>query len=601
MENLIGTLKENPFEIFTHNPSLPLKSVKAYLDGVIELARKYEISTGPDIDEITIDGLDANQVWWQAKIVLDRVEGDLMERIQDLKAITETVEKQELSSEYTDASESEIDEEENDNEDDEGQEGTTGEALESSDESQQEDPVGESDAEVQYSSAEEYIDKTGSNVVGKQGADHAVDLTALEGVNEDQSDLNDEFFNLEEFNKQTLNAEADEEDDDQGDEEAIDFFGEVPSDDEEEAIYYEDFFDKPNSKKSATKQGEKVKDIKSAEDFNEADYAEAVDSAKLDLFADEGEDFGLEDNEKSSKAKLSTFEKQQSEIQKQIEQLEKDAVAEKKWALKGEVGVQDRPVDSLLTEDVEFDRTAKPVPVITEEVSESLEQLIRRRIQEYNFDDLQRRIVSNLNLRKLKPQFELSDQKSSKSLAEIYEDDYKNVPQDATISEELQKSHDEISELFTSLCYKLDALSSAHFIPKPAQKSLEIRVDSAAISMEDAQPLSMSSAAALAPQEIYKVGKSDNANEIRLKSGTTMSRDELTREDKNRLRRAAKRKRSKHAKPEASKKSKKDNVIDTLAKSKNITVINQKGEKHDVRGRAKSLKRLDDSGARIKL
>lgn len=589
MSTLLKALKQDPVEILSQDSSSALQLVKSYLDGVITHAKKDDIST--DIDEITVDGLDANQVWWQAKMVLDRVQGDLMERIQELKIMTDSVDEAVPSPEGEDGFEYRSEEEVSEG----------GEMLPPNFEETVSDNEAEEleESDAQYDSAEEELVENRSSEVEKDEPEIIDDANEEENSHEVLSGVNDDFFNLEEFNKQTLEAEggrADQEDD-----EEIDYFENVPSDDEEEAIYYEDFFDKPNTKKRTT-GGDKISlNTKKTDEFDEADYEAAVDSAKLDLFAEEGDDSEIDQDDKDVEGKLSTYERQQIDIQNQIDQLEKDAVAEKKWALKGEVGAQDRPADSLLTEEVEFDRTAKPVPVITSEVTESLEQLIRRRIQEYNFDDLQRRVVSDLNLKKMKSQFELSDQKSSKSLADIYEDDYKNVPQDAAVSEELKKSHDEISEMFSNLCYKLDALSSAHFIPKPAEKSLEIRVDSAAISMEDAQPLSMSSASALAPQEIYKVGKSNNANEIRLKNGVTMSRDELTREDKNRLRRAAKRKRSKNAQPAATKKSKKENVIDTLARNKNITVINQKGEKHDVRGRTKSTKDMDNSSTRVKL
>lgn len=150
-----------------------------------------------------------------------------------------------------------------------------------------------------------------------------------------------------------------------------------------------------------------------------------------------------------------------------------------------------------------------------------------------------------------------------------------------------KKAHSEISELYSNLVYKLDVLSSVHFIPKPTSSSLEIRVETPTISMEDAQPLHMSNASTLAPQEIYNVGKAEKDGEIRLKNGVAMSKDELTREDKNRLRRALKRKRSKGISSNLNKKSKKNEVVDTLSRAKNITIINQKGEKKDVSGKTK--------------
>ncbi|KAH9200014.1 U3 small nucleolar ribonucleoprotein complex, subunit Mpp10 [Zygosaccharomyces rouxii] len=410
--------------------------------------------------------------------------------------------------------------------------------------------------------------------------------------NSEKKDLNDEFFDLNEFNRQTLEAEEGE--GNEQDDEEVDYFGDLPSEDEEEALYYNDFFDEPTSQKSTKKEvtSEKPKKKQQAEpDFTEEDYDAAVDSAKLDLFADDDKEPKGGDEDTDSEKKLSTFEKQQLDIQRQIEQLEKEAVAEKKWALKGEAQSKDRPQDALLEEDVEFDRTSKPVPVITTEVTESLEDMIRRRIKEKGFDDLPRRVVTDSNLKSYKPDFQLSDQKSSKSLAELYEEDYKGVSQDAAVSEELQKEHDEISDMFNNLFYKLDALSSAHFIPKPSKKSLEVRVETPAVSMEDTQPLTMSTEQSLAPQEIYRVGKGENPNEIKLKNGMPVAKEELTRDDKQRLRRAMKRKRANnHVGDQQKKKSKKDATISTLSNAKNVTVINKKGEQHDVRGNVKGTK-----------
>lgn len=67
MSTLLKALKQDPVEILSQDSSSALQLVKSYLDEVITHAKKDDIST--DIDEITVDGLDANQVWWQAKMV----------------------------------------------------------------------------------------------------------------------------------------------------------------------------------------------------------------------------------------------------------------------------------------------------------------------------------------------------------------------------------------------------------------------------------------------------------------------------------------------------------------------------------------------------
>lgn len=578
---ILKLLNDNPCDLVDSNKltNQSLGLVKQHMDSVIrsykQLAAGESFKTG--LDHIIVDGLDANQVWWQAKTVLNSIEGDLINRIQDLQSIVSSNSQQE----NYDA--------DNDDEEEEGEESQEDEVEEEDDEKKEEN--GEVIEEEQsdllsdvYEDAKEDIsihqnDSVSDNSSEKEEEEEE-DISA-------KNELNDKFFDINEFNKQTLALEDGHDlHEDQGDEDDdIDYFDDIPSEEEdkEEALYYDDFFDKPVEKKVASSKKSRETNDSDFDELDESYYETAMDSAKLDLF-EENNDSEYENDKDMDK--LSSFEKQQLEIQRQIEQLEKEAVEEKKWALKGEIKAKDRPEDALLIEDLEFDRNSKPVPVITSSVTESLAEMIRDRIKNNNFDDLLKRTVIDIQSEKVKPDFELSDTKSAKSLAELYEDDYKGVDENVEISEELQRSHDEISELFANLTYKLDALSSAHFIPRPFKKTLEVRVDTAAIAMEDAQPLTMSSASTLAPQEIYSVTKSDSSNEIRLKDGTTMSRDELSREDKTRLRRAAKRKRAKQlAKQSGSvKKSKKDNIIETLSNAKNITIINKKGEKKDIKG-----------------
>jgi U3 small nucleolar RNA-associated protein MPP10 len=75
---------------------------------------------------------------------------------------------------------------------------------------------------------------------------------------------------------------------------------------------------------------------------------------------------------------------------------------------------------------------------------------------------------------------ELQDTQSQKSLAQIYEDEYQTAatggkavdPRDV----KLKKDHEEIENLWSDICYKLDALSSLNFVPK--QVSLLVLIQS---------------------------------------------------------------------------------------------------------------------------
>ena len=588
MSELFGVLKSNAGRIILKDPSATSKDVKAYIDSVINTCKNGSITKKAELDEITVDGLDANQVWWQVKLVLDSIDGDLIQGIQELKDVVTPSHNLSDGSTLNSSSgeESELEEAESVFKEKQMLSADVSEIEEQSNDSlseNDEEPSMDDEKTSAEAAREEFAEE--KRISSGQDERHS---------SPDPYGINDKFFDLEKFNRDTLAAEDSNEASEGSEDEDIDYFQDMPSDDEEEeAIYYEDFFDKPT--KEPVKKHSDVKDSKEDEELDEKEHDSAMDKVKLDLFADEEDEPNAEGVGEGSDKNLSSFEKQQIEIRKQIEQLENEAVAEKKWSLKGEVKAKDRPEDALLTEELEFDRTAKPVPVITSEVTESLEDMIRRRIQDSNFDDLQRRTLLDITRKSQRPQFELSDVKSSKSLAEIYEDDYTRAEDESALSEELQKAHSEISELYANLVYKLDVLSSVHFVPKPASTSLEIRVETPTISMEDAQPLYMSNASSLAPQEIYNVGKAEKDGEIRLKNGVAMSKEELTREDKNRLRRALKRKRSKANLPNVNKRSKRNDVVDTLSKAKNITVINQKGEKKDVSGKTKKSRSGPDS------
>lgn len=136
----------------------------------------------------------------------------------------------------------------------------------------------------------------------------------------------------------------------------------------------------------------------------------------------------------------------------------------------GEADTRSRPQNSLLEEDLEFERTMKPTPVITEEAVQSLEQLIKARILENNFDDVVRlRAVDDkpfLPSRLL----ELKDTQSQQSLAQIYEGEYMAAQAGGSLPDDrdgkLAKEHEEIEAQWDKICSKLDALSNAHFVPK---------------------------------------------------------------------------------------------------------------------------------------
>ena len=190
---------------------------------------------------------------------------------------------------------------------------------------------------------------------------------------------------------------------------------------------------------------------------------------------------------------LSTHERQQLELAKQIAELEGQAIGPKDWTLMGEATSRARPENSLLEEDLDFEQVAKVVPVITEERVASIEEIIRKRIIDVsrlsstrqNPSDLQNNFDSTVRVRAYEPTpylpsryLDLQDTQSSKSLAQIYEDEFQAAaaggkavdPRDA----KLKKEHEEVDKLWGDICYKLDALSSLNFVPKAVSVLISI-------------------------------------------------------------------------------------------------------------------------------
>ena len=79
-------------------------------------------------------------------------------------------------------------------------------------------------------------------------------------------------------------------------------------------------------------------------------------------------------------ASLSRHERRLLALSSQIAQLEAENVGVKDWATKGEAKAKDRPVNSLLEEDLEYERAGKVVPVMGEEATKTIEELIKKRI-----------------------------------------------------------------------------------------------------------------------------------------------------------------------------------------------------------------------------
>jgi U3 small nucleolar RNA-associated protein MPP10 len=600
----MGSLEEvilnHPEDLLVPNEALvksSLAAVKASLDPV---ARDYSI-----FEAVHVDGLDADQVWAQTQMIVDgaieKLLGDVIPKMSKKRPVGDAISDEELDeSDGWGVADSDLQVELEDQGDDVAE---TGSDMESIDEGVD---------DYQHSDGFEELE---------EGADHgAMDEPSGqrdedEESSDDKNELDEGLFRLKEFQQQVLDLEKEPEmDNDDG----IDYFGDnlAESEDESDVDYrFEDFFDAPKSSKSkAAKKASKgrVGNDNDVEEWSglgfesdEENFDQAMSSVKKDLFDDEEEKLGGVKGEEN----LSTFERQQREIVRQIRELEAENIGEKEWAVRGEVVAKDRPLDSLVTTDLEFERNSKPVPVITQDATDTLEDLIRRRIKNSDFDDIPRRLPDSLPEFKRSKFTDVSETKSQKSLAELYEDDYARSRDPAykdAEDEKMSATHKEIEGLYASLSRKLDALCSWNYTPKAPKPSVNVVVNAPAVAMEEAQPTSMATESQLAPQEVYQP-QATSRREVTGTDGLPIAKAEMTREERKRERRRQKAKRAKvtHEREERErakaqqKVGSKADVLQTLKKSGNVTVIGKKGEKRDLKGNLK----LDKirAGADLKL
>jgi len=232
-------------------------------------------------------------------------------------------------------------------------------------------------------------------------------------------------------------------------------------------------------------------DDEDEEEEKEEDAIKGKKHVKYGLLDANGDDdFSSEDETAKPK---SAFELQQSRLRRTIAALESENIAPKKdWTLRGEITGPARPQDSLLQEDLEFEHVAKQVPEITMEVTESLEELIRKRVRDRAWDDVEVRMAEgdrrDAERVKTKKMVQLDDTKSKLSLAQHYEQDFQAAQKkkeakstdlkddDSPLDEQTKRSHDEVRQLFGKLCKALDDLQENKFAPRSYElASMEIK------------------------------------------------------------------------------------------------------------------------------
>ncbi|XP_006213199.2 U3 small nucleolar ribonucleoprotein protein MPP10 [Vicugna pacos] len=371
-----------------------------------------------------------------------------------------------------------------------------------------------------------------------------------------KSEVDDKFFKLSEMETFLENMEKEEEQKEE--EEEIDFFEDVDSDEGEglfgsqnlksgkssRNLKYKDFFDPVESDEDAAsvhddelgsneeeeiaEEEDSISDVDEDDDLEESENGKHRETLKRVTFAlpddEETEDTDTLNVQKDSDEVKSSFEKRQEKMNEKIASLEKELLEKKPWQLQGEVTAQKRPENSLLEETLHFDHAVRMAPVITEETTLQLEDIIKQRIKDQAWDDVVRKEKPKEDAFEYKKRITLDHEKSKLSLAEIYEQEYIRLNQQKTEEEE-NPEHVEIQKMMDSLFLKLDALSNFHFIPKPPVPEIKVVSNLPAITMEEVAPVSVSDATLLAPEEVKEKNKAGDIKTAAEKTSTDKKRE----------------------------------------------------------------------------
>nr|CAD7597722.1 unnamed protein product [Timema genevievae] len=489
----------------------------------------------------------------------------------------------------------------------------------------------ESDQSEKLETRKQIPDKDTLNVARKK-ADHSKKRTKGRS-----SAVDDQFFklgDLEKFldnedkkegrlqkKKKTLEGDSSEDSDD-----TIDYFQDIPSEDESDnenveaegnRLHYSDFFDDPDVSDSEHDSGNGGE----ADDDNDSNFGgnkeTEVNDEDEEMSDSENEDKGYEskkkvrfdfgkssgsdgenevsnDEEAKTVEKLkaleskSNFETRQERLKTKISHLEEKSLSDKPWQLKGEVSATTRPQNSLLEEALEFDLTTRPAPVITEETTLKLEDIIRQRIKDKLWDDVERKIKPVETPYEYKKKLTLNQEKSKLSLAQVYEQEYlkqkeAQKPNAEEKPEEEPESHKEIRNMMTALFNKLDALSNFHYTPRAVAPDVQIVSNLPAITIEEVAPVAASDAALLAPEEVKAKSKGDTLGKGE-RTATDKKRERRQKKVKQRERQKEKERREKlveKLRPGLGNKFSKEKALSALeraAKDSNVSLMDGKGK-----------------------
>ncbi|KAJ3157453.1 u3 small nucleolar ribonucleoprotein MPP10 [Geranomyces michiganensis] len=586
MDKDLGPLNASVLDSLLSRPDAFLRPTPALADSFLKITQTlYGLAKHSEpfpnefspLETLLVDGFDAEQVWEQLQLQNEPMLGYFAAKVEQVVDTGNDDDEDSVMSDSMDVDEADFDAMDTGGMSDDLQEdgeADSDEELASGSESDGASAMGEVTA-LSGGDGDDWNEELGEAGDAESASEEEDEKWGAARTPKNRSEIDDDFFSLEEMERfadfgeeRDLKKAAKSLDDDEDDDEEEYKFGDailneaalkIDNDNEEDNandIRYEDFFgprenhpenpdgfsERPRNthlrRKDAgdhdrsVSQGAPISD--DIDELPQMDMDDVNPDRVANLLGDD------EEADMDPSLEISRFEKQQDRIANQISRLEEEALGTKSWTLQGEAGTKARPMNSLLEEDLEYEHAAKPVPVITEEITATLEDLIKQRIKDSLFDDVVRKAPPRDRKYDPNRRMELNDQKSSKGLAEVLEDDYlRRTASTGTVrtekDEALARQHAEIDGLFATLCADLDALSNWHFTPAPVSADLEITAlpNVPALEMEEVTPSHVAQGTLTAPKEVFAAAGNGSTRSA-LKSDK-----ELTANDKKRLRDAS--------------------------------------------------------------
>ena len=382
-----------------------------------------------------------------------------------------------------------------------------------------------------------------------------------EDINEDEDDEYDQSINEyvdedeienEEYDERMEEEEvSDEEDDDENDQNEDKMEEEDVSDEENDQENISQNQNMNDENNSANDDNEN--DSYNQYDFNDEEYNQYLDEMdEQDLNQEDNEndeeelEMDEEDESDNEEEKESEAEEDQEDVEdvfrtlaygtheKNIEQIENKLIEKKSWQLQGEIRAHDREKNTLLEEDLEFQRGIQTKTKIGKEVNDNFEAIIKQRILDVAFDDRSsstyfNKLVVNEQIKDLP---ELDFEKDKRGLIGVYEEQYKKSVMgiDEKKSKE-DKVKDQIKDLYRLICFSIDNMTRFQYNPTVIPLADKKATDGFII--DEKIPVVVSGDL-LKDRKTYKEVYDAKDKELKSKA-------EMTKEEKLRLRRKIKR------------------------------------------------------------